>query len=54
MRSLAVEGCDFLVSEQFYDNPKYDEVIWSELCGLKEMGKDYYIGGFDLSVVEKK
>lgn len=48
------EGCDFfMVSEQFYDNPKYDEVIWSELCDIKEMGKDYYIGGFDLSVVEK-
>ena len=48
------KGCDFfMVSEQFYDNPKYDEVIWSELCDLKEMGKDYYIGGFDLSVVEK-
>ena len=47
------KGCDFLVSEQFYDNPKYDEVVWSELCDLREMGKDYYIGGFDLSVVEK-
>ncbi len=42
-----------MVSEQFCENPKYDEVIWSEFCDLKEMGKDYYCGGFDLSIVEK-
>ena len=47
------KGCDFLVSAEFEFNPKYDEVVWSELCFLKEIGCDYYVGGLDLSIVEK-
>lgn len=47
------KGCDFLVSGEFEFNPKYDEVIWSGMCYLKEIGKDYSIGGFDMSIVSK-
>ena len=42
-----------MVSAEFEFNPKYDEVAWSEICFLKEIGYDCYIGGFDLSIVDK-
>lgn len=43
----------FLVSGEFEFNPKYDDLVWSGMCYLKEIGKDYSIGGFDMSIVSK-
>lgn len=43
----------FLVGGDFEFNPKYDEVIWSGMCYLKEAGSDFSIGGFDMSIVSK-
>lgn len=43
----------FLVGGDFEFNPKYDEVIWSGMCYLKEVGSDFSIGGFDMSIVSK-